>query len=98
MVAYAQALQYWPEKVDPPARGRPHLLAESVKEQWEEMRCYLSFLDEEVCKGMVPPEEMSAVLMEEANPQSTGDNTCWYSWGGSYRGGSQGTSCREEVP
>ena len=32
MVAYAQALQYWAEKTDPPAGGRPCLLAESVKE------------------------------------------------------------------
>ena len=64
MVAYAQALQYWAEKVDLPAGGRPHLLAE--------MRCYLSFSDEEVFKGMVPPEEMSAIPPEEADPQSTG--------------------------
>ena len=54
MVAYAQALQYWAEKADLPAGGRPHLLEKSVKELWEEMRCYLSFSDEEVLKGMVP--------------------------------------------
>ena len=71
MVAYAQALQYWAEKADLPAGGRPCLLAESVKELWEEMRCYLSFLDEEVLKGVVPLEEMSAIPTEEANPQST---------------------------
>ena len=40
------------------------------KELQEEM-CYLSFLDEEVLKGMVPPEETSAIPTEEANPQST---------------------------
>ena len=70
MVAYAQALQHWAEKADPPAEGRPCLLAESVKELQEEMRCYLSS-DEEVLKGMVPLEEMSAVPTEEANPRST---------------------------
>ena len=35
------------------------------------MRCYLSFLDEEVFKGMVLPEETSAIPTEEADPQST---------------------------
>ena len=59
------------ENVDPPTGGRPCLLAESVKELQEEMRCYLSFLDEEVFKGMALPEETSAILIEEANPQST---------------------------
>ena len=72
MVAYAQALQYWVEKADPCAGGRPCLLAESVKELWEEMRCYLSSSDKEVFKGMVPLEETSTTLTEEANPQSTG--------------------------
>ena len=45
---------------------------ESVKELQEEMMHYLSFLDEEVFKGMVPLEETSAVLTEEANPQTAG--------------------------
>ena len=30
-VAYAQALQYWAEKTDQPAGGKPCLLAESVE-------------------------------------------------------------------
>ena len=46
------------------------MLAESVKELQEEMRCYLSFSDEEVFKGVVPPEETSTILTKEANPQS----------------------------
>ena len=70
MVAYAWALQFWVEKVDPPAGGRPHLWAESVKELWEEMRCYLSFSDEEVIKGVALLEETSAKPTKEANPQS----------------------------
>ena len=69
-MAYAQALQFWAERVDPPAGGRPHLLAENVKELQEEMRCYLSFLDEEVFKGMDLQEEMSAKPTEKADPQS----------------------------
>ena len=74
MVAYAWALQFWAVKVDLPTGGRPHLLAESVKELWEEMRCYLSFLDEEVFKGVVLPEETSAVPAEKANTQSAGQH------------------------
>ena len=70
-VAYAQALQYWAEKVDQPAGGKLCLLEESVKELREELRCYLSFSNEEVFKGVALLEEMSAALVEEAIPQST---------------------------
>ena len=38
-VTYTHALQYWVEKTDLPTGGQPHLLAESVKELQEEMRC-----------------------------------------------------------
>ena len=41
-IAYAHALQNWVEKSDLPTGGHPHWLAESVKELWEEMSCYLS--------------------------------------------------------
>ena len=58
-VAYAHALQYWVEKTDLPTGGQPCLLAESVKELPEEMRCYLSFSDKEVFEGVTPLEEMS---------------------------------------
>ena len=58
-VAYTCALQYWVEKTDPPTGGQPCLLAESVKELWEEMRCYLSFSDKEVFEGVTPLEEVS---------------------------------------
>ena len=36
---------------NPPTRGQPHLLAESVLELREEVRWYFSFTDEEVFKG-----------------------------------------------
>ena len=49
-VAYARALQHWAEKIDLPAGGRPCQLAKSVKELREEVKCYLSFSDEEVFK------------------------------------------------
>ena len=69
-VAYACALPYWAEKTDLPTGGQPCLLAESVKELQEEMRCYLSFSDKEVFKGVTPLEEMSANSAEEAKPHS----------------------------
>ena len=69
-MAYACALQYWVEKTYPPTEGQLHLLAESVKELQEEMRCYLSFSDKEVFEGLTPPKEVSANLAEEAEPHS----------------------------
>ena len=56
-VAYARVLQHWAEKIDLPAGGRPCLLAKSVKELREEVKCYLSFSDEEVFHGMALPEK-----------------------------------------
>ena len=56
-IAYAHALQYWVEKSNPPTGGQPCRLAESAKELREEMRCYLSFTDHKVFKGVIPPEE-----------------------------------------
>ena len=70
-VAYACALQYWAEKTDLPTEGKPCLLAESVKELWEEMRCYLTFADKEVCEGVTPPDEMSTEPAEKAETPST---------------------------
>ena len=67
-VAYAHALQYWVEKTDLPTGGQPCLLAESVKELWEEMRCYLSFSDKDVFEGVTPLDEVSANPAEEAKP------------------------------
>ena len=66
MVADAWALQHWAEKTNLPAGGKPCLLAESVKELREELKCYLSFSNEEVFKGLALPEETSAALVEEA--------------------------------
>ena len=50
--------------------GKPHLLAESVKELQEETKCYISFSDKEVFKGMTLPEEMSANPVKKAKPHS----------------------------
>ena len=65
-VAYAHALQYWVEKTDLPTGGQPCQLAKSVKELWEKMSCYLSFLDKEVLEGVTPLEGKSTSPTEEA--------------------------------
>ena len=39
-------------------------------EQQEEMECYLSFSNEDVFKGIAPPEETSIPPPEEVTPQS----------------------------
>ena len=70
MAAYAQALQFWVEKVNLPTEGKPHLLAESMIELWEEMECYLSFSNEDMFKGIAPPEETPIIPPEEVTPQS----------------------------
>ena len=60
------------------------------------MRCYLSFTDEEVLKGMVPLEEMSVIPTEEASPQNTRttpagtpeeEATMGWQWNQLWRGG-----------
>ena len=68
--AYACALQYWVEKSNLPAGGQPHQVAESVKELREEMRCYLSFTDQEVFEGVTPPEGTPTGLVEKSQPPS----------------------------
>ena len=65
-----QALQFWAEKVDLPTKGKPCLLVESVKELWEEMRCYLSFSEGDVLKGMALQEKTSTIQTKKADPQS----------------------------
>ena len=57
VVAYVRALQHWVEEIDLPAGGRPHLLPKSVKELREEVKCYLSFPDEEVFQGVALPKK-----------------------------------------
>ena len=68
MVAYARALHFWAEKVDLPTGGKPCLLIGSVIELQEEMKCYLSFSDEDVFKGMALLEEAPVIPPEEATP------------------------------
>ena len=57
MVAYAWALQFWAEKVDPPSEGKPCLLVGCIIELQEEMKGYLYFSDEDMFKGIALPEE-----------------------------------------
>ena len=71
MAAYAWALQFWVEKANPPTEDKPCLLVGSIIELWEVMSCYLTFSNEDVFKGIAPPEETSIIPPEEVTPQST---------------------------
>ena len=70
-VAYAQTLQFWVEKADLPTAGKPCLLAWSIVELWEEMKCYISFSDEDVFSGMALPEEPPVTSPKKAMPKGT---------------------------
>ena len=70
-VAYAKALQFWVEKANPPTQGQPRLLAGSVMELREEMKCYVSFTDEDIFSGMAFPEEPPITQPLEATLKST---------------------------
>ena len=69
-MAYAQALQFWVEKANLPTQGQPHLLAGSIVELREEMKCYISFSDEDIFIGMALLEEPSIIQSKEAAPKS----------------------------
>ena len=68
-MAYAQALQFLVEKTNLPTQGPPCLLAGSIVELREEMKCYISFSDEDVFSGMAIPEEPSNTQLKEATPE-----------------------------
>ena len=71
MVAYAQALQFWAEKTNPPTQGQPCLLVGSVLELREEMKCYISIPDEAVFSGMALPEVSLAIESKETAPKNS---------------------------
>ena len=70
-MAYTQALQFWAEKADLPTGCKPHLLAGSIVQLWEEMKCYVSFSDEDVFSGVALLEEPHVIPPEEATPEGT---------------------------
>ena len=57
MVAYAQTLQYLAEWKNPPKKDQPCPLAESIAKLRREIGFYLSFMDEEVFRGVDIPKE-----------------------------------------
>ena len=69
MVAYAKAFQFWVEKVHLPTEGQPCLLLGNVVELREEMKCYVSFTDEDVFSGMALLEESPITQPNEATPE-----------------------------
>ena len=70
-MAYAQALQFWAEKANPPSQGQPSLLAGSVLELKEEMKHYVAFHDKTIFSGMALQEGPSTTWLEETTPKNT---------------------------
>ena len=68
-VAYTKALQLWAEKANLPTEGQPCLLAGSIVELKEEMKCYISFTDKDVVNGVTLPEESPVTQPKEATPR-----------------------------
>ena len=68
-MAYANALQFWAEKANPPTKGQQSLLAGSIMELKEEMKCYVSFSDEDVFSGVALPEESPITPPKETTPK-----------------------------
>ena len=70
MVAYTWDLQFWEEKADSPTGGKPCLLVGSIVDLWEEMKCYVSFSDEDVFNGIALLEETPIITPKEATTKS----------------------------
>ena len=70
-MAYAQALQFWAEKANPPSQGQPHLLVGSVLDLRETMKCYVSFPDKTIFSGIAIPEGPLTTQSEDTAPNNT---------------------------
>ena len=68
-MAYAKALQFWVEKANPPTEGQPCLLGGSIVEPREEMKCYVSFTDEDIFSGVALLGESLKTQPKEATPE-----------------------------
>ena len=79
-ITYAQALQYWAERANPPMLGQAHLLARSVLDLRKMMERYISFSDDTVLGSVALPEGFfsdKAKLTTSTNvlPASTGGSS-----------------------
>ena len=75
-IAYAQVLQYWAERANPPMPGQPHLLVRSVLELHETMEGYVSFSNDVVLGSVVLMEGFfgnctQLTISRDALPTST---------------------------
>ena len=68
-MAYAKALQFWVEKANLPTEGQPCLLVGSIVELREEMKCYVSFTDNDIFSGVALLEESPITQPKEATPK-----------------------------
>ena len=65
-LAYAQALQYWVEKANPPSPGKLHQLAECIQELREAMKPFTTFHNHDILGKEIASQETLAVEVEEA--------------------------------
>ena len=76
-LAYAQALQYWAEKTNPPVPGEPHLLVMNVCQLRWHMRRYTTFHDCNVFEGLVhglPEAEVEETTQPDPIEPSVADS------------------------
>ena len=97
-IAYAHALQYWVEKSDLSTGEQPCWLAKSVKELWEEMSCYLSFLDKRSFWGRNSSREDALHCSQGSQASHPNGYTHHCLQGTSCQGGPSKSSQGEEVP
>ena len=71
MVAYAHALQFGAEKANPPTPGQPCLLAGSILELREVMKCYVSFPNDALFGSVAHLEESLTNQPETTIPESS---------------------------
>ena len=69
IVTYTKALQFLVEKANLPTEGQPCLLAGSIVELREEMKCYVSFTDKDIFSGIALPQESPITQTKEATPR-----------------------------
>ena len=79
-VAYAQTLQYWTEKANPPMPDWPHLLARYILELRKAIESYVSFSDDAIVDGTTswdgPLEDVTGVIIPRGTlPTSTSTPT-----------------------
>ena len=70
-LAYAQTLQYWVEKSNPPMPGWPCLLARCMQDLRKMMETYVAFSDDAILEGATPQEKSLEGWTQAPTPVET---------------------------